>query len=119
MRRLLVLVSTVALAIPVIFSGCHSKGIALEDLQGRFEDLGDVVGQAERCGVTTNRTEIGELLKKRAVEQGANDLEQESLLSYFNAAADQSAKTKGDACTADDKTRTSALLNDQLNQFKQ
>lgn len=102
----------------VFVIGCRGKGLVLEELRSKFQDLGDVVGQAEHCAIPTNREEITTRLKHYANQQGANDLEQESLVSYFNASADQSAKNAAADCTPDEKSRTAALLNERLLPFK-
>jgi hypothetical protein len=112
-------VATIALLVLALsLSACQSKGLTLEGLRDRYENLGELVGHAEHCGLSTNRAEIMGALKKHASRQGANDLEQESLVSYFNASVEQKARTDSASCNADEKTRTGALLNDQLNQFK-
>jgi hypothetical protein len=100
-------------------SGCN-RGMGLDQMKNRFEDMGQTVAQVRHCGNPVDEAAIRSTLQTYARRNGAEAQEQASLLGYYDTAIDLEARTQqsGSSCTTDDRTRNSALLNDKLNGFK-
>lgn len=112
------------IALAGLLAGCHggglgNHGLEMDRLQNRYEELGQLVAHAQHCSLPVDDNQVHDWLKAYAGKNGADPTETTSLVSYYDAAVQNEGRSiSSTPCNDDEKTRTAALLNDKLNQFK-
>jgi hypothetical protein len=101
-----------------VFTSCANKGMRLDQMKNRFEELGQLVAHMRQCSLAVDEPGLRVRLQKYASANGADAQEQASLLSYYEGAIETETRAIASTdCSEDDKTRNAALFNDKLNQF--